>query len=311
MGQVKRFTFSIVVAMFAIAFLLVGCNSDKNEPSALELGIEALENEDKEEAKEQFQDASKEDKDEANEYVELMESAEKIHQALLDDEVEEAVNTYQEVEENEKFSLVTFIFADEEATLTQVLEERKLIDEKINALLAFFEPEDPEMSANELYMLKTNDMLEEEYVTSEQEEAIKEFQEAVQQIIDERTQGSESPQQKPEEEEKEEETEAPEEEGKQEEDKQEEDKQDEENGESAVLSHEEAKDAVYTYLYGEGAGDSSEDSNFKLEFDHDDGDAYVFHYYEVVDHGDGDGHTATLGWYAVDSKTGEVTDIME
>src|SRR5699024_6615967 len=167
------------------------------------------------------------------------------------------------------------------------------------------------MSANELLLLKSGDLLEQAYVTQEQETAIKDFQDAVNKRIAELAQGSETETEEPETEEDtdKDETEGNDNEGNTEEDNS--DQDEDKDNESDVLSAEEAKKLVYEYLYGEGAGDSgSEDSNFKLTLDHQDGDKYIFHYYEAVNDGDG-GHTATLGWYEVDSKTGKVTDLME
>src|SRR5699024_3977176 len=167
------------------------------------------------------------------------------------------------------------------------------------------------MSANELYLLKSGDLLEQAYVTEEQETASKSFQDAVNKRIAELAQGSETETEEPppEEDTDKDETEGNDDEENTEDSENNEDKDN--NEEPDDLNQEEAKKAVYEYVYGEGAGDSeSEDSNFKLQVVHEHGDKYVFHYYEMVNDGDG-GHTATLGWYAVDSKTGEVTDLME
>jgi len=294
---------SIGIAVLFIITFTIGCSKDKDEKSELQLGIEALDHEDVTVAKEHFKEASDEDKDQAEEYLDLIAAAELIDEAMKEDEIDNAVRTYEEIKDRQEFQRVTFIFVDQGEKLAEIMEERKIIDEKIRALQAFFDPEDPQMSANELYILKSNDMLEQAYVTQEQENAIKEFQEAVNKRISELAQGSEAETEKPN-------TEENTDKDTTEDNNDEKNKEDNEK-DSDILTHEEAKKAVYEYLYGEEAGDSqSEDSNFTLQYDHDDGDKYIFHYYEMVNDGDG-GHTATLGWYAVDSKTGEVTDLME
>lgn len=304
---------SILIAVLVVVLFTMGCSKDKDEKTELELGIEALDNEEVTKAKEHFNEASEEDKNKAKEYLDLIAAAEFIDEAMGDDNIDDAIHTYEEIEEHQEFHRVTFIFIDEGERLAEIVEERKRIDEQLRALIAFFYPEDPPMSANELYLLKSGDLLEQEYVTEEQETAIKDFQDAVNKRIAELAQGSEKETDKSS---AEEDTDKGEPEGNTNEgntggnnSEQNDDKNKEKD--SGVLTHEEAKKSVYEYLYGEGAGDSeSEESNFKLELDHEDGDIYVFHYYELVNDGDG-GHTATLGWYAVDSKTGEVTDLME
>lgn len=48
-------------------------------------------------------------------------------------------------------------------------------------------------------------------------------------------------------------------------------------------------------------------AGFRLDLDREDDEAYYFHYYEVVDNGEFS-HTATLNWYKVDKKTGDLYD---
>lgn len=302
---------------------MVGCNKDKKEESALDLGVEALENENVEEAKEQLKQVSEEDKDQAKLYLELIQSAELIDQSFKSEDYDAALDTYYEMKMNENFSKVTFIFADEEEQLEEMLIERANIDGKINALLDFFDPGDPEMSANELYLLKSDDMLKSDYLTSEQEIQIKEFQKAVQKRIEEITAGKESTeqetdaeeeqnQQEAEDENNQQETEEKEEQDKDENTQQENDKPSKDENQSKSLTHEEAKEEVLKYLYGNNVilEDTIEGSNFILDYDHDESGKYVFHLYEIVQPEGEVGHTATVGWYAVDPNTGEVTDNM-
>jgi len=48
--------------------------------------------------------------------------------------------------------------------------------------------------------------------------------------------------------------------------------------------------------------------NFNFDGLDDDGN-YRIQVFEVVDHGGGESHTATYGWYLVDPDTGEITDL--
>lgn len=328
---------------------MVGCNKDENEESAFDLGEEALENENVDEAKEQFGKASEDNQEQAEAYLEIIESAELIDQSLKNQDDDVAADTYYEIEKDDNYSKVTFIFMDDEEKLEEILNSRAAIDEKISALLDFFDPEDPEMSANELYLLKSDDMLEDTYLTSEQETLIKDFQEAVQKRIEDIAAGKETAQQDQEEQEKTEQEEQEEQEKAEQEEQnhqqaeeenkeqeadenkeqeteeseqqdnegnqqQENDKpnKDKNENESNELTHDEAKDKVLKYLYGNDVilEDTIEDSNFNLDYDHDESGEYVFHLYEVVQHEGEVGHTATVGWYAVDPATGNVTDNM-
>lgn len=50
--------------------------------------------------------------------------------------------------------------------------------------------------------------------------------------------------------------------------------------------------------------------NYLYDGDDDQGN-YRIQVFEVVDHGEGDSHTATYGWYLVNPETGEVTDLFD
>ena len=47
-----------------------------------------------------------------------------------------------------------------------------------------------------------------------------------------------------------------------------------------------------------------------VEVDHEEGNKYVVHVYEVVNHEEFS-HTATYGWYYVDKDSGKIEDMME
>lgn len=71
------------------------------------------------------------------------------------------------------------------------------------------------------------------------------------------------------------------------------------------ISKEEARQLVVNYLH-------PDNPERIIEYDHDDNGDYIFHYYIVVDDPniEDDGHTATFGWYGVNSNTKEVYDYM-
>lgn len=74
---------------------------------------------------------------------------------------------------------------------------------------------------------------------------------------------------------------------------------------SNILTHSEAEQIVRSYL-------KITDKNVYTKYDHDEGDNYIIHVYEVVidDPKTKEGHTATWGWYGVNKYTKKVYDSM-
>ena len=70
-------------------------------------------------------------------------------------------------------------------------------------------------------------------------------------------------------------------------------------------SSDEAIVLVQEFIQGTGA-----DIGLNYSFDGtDDQGNYRIQVFEVVDHGEGESHTATYGWYLVNPETGEITDL--
>ena len=77
------------------------------------------------------------------------------------------------------------------------------------------------------------------------------------------------------------------------------------DSESGSYSSDEAIVLVQEFIQGTGA-----DIGLNYLFDGtDDQGNYRIQVFEVVDHGEGDSHTATYGWYLVNPETGEITDL--
>lgn len=53
-----------------------------------------------------------------------------------------------------------------------------------------------------------------------------------------------------------------------------------------------------------------EHTTLQVEIDHEEGNKYVVHVYEIVTHDD-ISHTATYGWYYVSKDSGKIEDMME
>jgi hypothetical protein len=53
-----------------------------------------------------------------------------------------------------------------------------------------------------------------------------------------------------------------------------------------------------------------EHTTLHVEIDHEEGNKYVVHVYEIVTHDD-ISHTATYGWYTVSKDSGKIEDMME
>lgn len=78
------------------------------------------------------------------------------------------------------------------------------------------------------------------------------------------------------------------------------------DNEDGTYSPDDAIALVMEFVQG-----SKTDTELNYLFDGEDEDGnYRIQVFEVVDHGGGESHTATYGWYLVDPKTGEITDLM-
>lgn len=77
------------------------------------------------------------------------------------------------------------------------------------------------------------------------------------------------------------------------------------DSEAGSYSSDEAIVLVQEFIQGTGA-----DIGLNYSFDGtDDQGNYRIQVFEVVDHGEGESHTATYGWYLVNPETGEITDL--
>lgn len=75
--------------------------------------------------------------------------------------------------------------------------------------------------------------------------------------------------------------------------------------ESTEISKEEARQIVIDFAQVRN------NDNLKTQYDHDEGNDYIFQVYEVVADDAENSHTATFGWYGVNKLTGEVYNTME
>lgn len=71
-------------------------------------------------------------------------------------------------------------------------------------------------------------------------------------------------------------------------------------------SSEEAIDLVQKFVQG---AELDTELNYSYDGEDEQGN-YRIQVFEVVDHGEGESHTATYGWYLVNPETGEVTDML-
>lgn len=78
------------------------------------------------------------------------------------------------------------------------------------------------------------------------------------------------------------------------------------HGESTGYSPDDAIVLVQEFIQGTG---SDIGLNYSVDGTDDQGN-YRIQVFEVVDHGNGETHTATYGWYLVDHKTGKITDML-
>ena len=81
--------------------------------------------------------------------------------------------------------------------------------------------------------------------------------------------------------------------------------QDQNGNESDKYSSDDAINLVKEFIQG-----TDTDMGLNYSFDGiDDNGNYRIQVFEVVDHGEGQSHTATYGWYLVNPETGEITDL--
>jgi hypothetical protein len=83
--------------------------------------------------------------------------------------------------------------------------------------------------------------------------------------------------------------------------------QEQEESKAKKLTPVNEKDAVR--LIREHLG-LEEDATLHVEIDHEEGNKYVVHVYEIVTHND-ISHTATYGWYTVSKDSGKIENMME
>lgn len=75
--------------------------------------------------------------------------------------------------------------------------------------------------------------------------------------------------------------------------------------ESTELSKEEARQIVIDFAQVRN------NDNLKTQYDHEEGNDYIFQVFEVVADDAENSHTATFGWYGVNKLTGEVYNTMD
>lgn len=184
-----------VFALFVLFIVLTGCSQkDSLKPQksgnhetadkAFEQGKLALANEDFNKAKNSFELAVEENKrSEAEGYLDTMDLVEKFINAYEQDELEEANELHVELQEDPYYSKIEFILDGMPEDLELLMEIRADIDEQIEGLIEFYDP-DKRYMPSELYLAESQDILDEYYISTEQANKIYEWREAAEVEID-------------------------------------------------------------------------------------------------------------------------------
>ena len=311
---------SLLLLACCLMIVFIGCSKDTpNETSSYEKGIEALHVEELPEAKKHFETTvNDEDKDQeqAKEYLNYIDTAEDMQDALSEEDYDQAIEIYTSIKDDEKFSSIQFMLSDDQDELEKVMSQRGKIAGKLSLLKDLTK----ENQADEFIKKQLNELLDNEYLSANQKQNIKELQN------NEDTENNEDENQTAEEDEQKEETTVNETSSDNEEennantDENHNENDDNENKQEEAdksksesdLSEEEAESLVYDFVKDNEVVDLDllEENVVVLNMDHEteDGD-YVFQLYEVKDDGHG-GHTATYGWYEIDVETKEIEEII-
>lgn len=297
--------------------IITACGTDAKYEKAFEAGIKALQNEETALALEKFEEAKEVDaREEVIDYIEAMTAAEEINTYVKDQAYDDAIVLYDDLFSKKPYGLVRFILADSEAIVQEAAAQQKTIDLLIEALKDYFDPEDENQLPDPFYFELLYIILDLDYLSDAQredlekglEEAEKRLTEAGE-VLPEIEKEKEATDKKEEDKAADSKTDS-EETGKhtdQSTDKKEDttdkskDKNEEKPSSPKELTIDEAEAKVRDFV------DFDSKSGLKLNYDHEADGKYVFQYFEVVGEGN-DSHTATLGWYQVDKKTGAVSE---
>lgn len=271
--------------------VLVGCTSTKKIEQYIEEGKNALQNENVEEAKNFFSLALEEgESEEAEQYLTVIDLAEKFMDHTEAEDFDEAIELFEKLKEHPFYNHVAFLIMETEEKISIVIEKRKEIDEKIEGLKELYDPEVEDMMPSELYLVESEKILEEEYISKEQIQRVRDFQKSAKEQAEKLFKQMDEEKERIEREEQRKLEQQP----------------------KKKLSVEEAKEMLYdylvTYVYSKEAL-SHPDVYFDFDHENEDGN-YIFQVYEVV-FTDDIGHTATWGWFGVDPDTHEIYNAME
>jgi tetratricopeptide (TPR) repeat protein len=280
---------------FLMLLLLAGCTAKQYERN-MELGAKALKEEKYEEAITYFQKALKEkNTEEAQQALQLSKQIKQSHDALKKGKFETAIFIAEKVKRSKQKSTVVDII---KTKAEKIIEEAKTLDATLKDL---------EIKMVRGKMLLENRRYDEAMTVFTEIAKTKKSHEKIDQVVKEANEMiAQAKKEKTKyEQEKQQEKANQNETSSESENKNEQSKQTEKN---QPLTHEEAEQLVRDYLNMDSAS-----SNVFVKYDHDNEHGhYVFQVYElVIDNSETkEGHTATIGWYAVDPINKTVYDAL-
>lgn len=167
--------------LLIVSISLIGCQQASIIEDALQQGKLALANEELEKAKNHFQLVLEEDEnhEEALQYIEIIELAEQFVGKVSAENIVEALDIYEKLEEHSLFEKVTFYIEESKETLDSIIEVRKELDDTIKKLQAQFESEKLNNFSSDDYVTEIERLLDEKFVTEEQVEQLEKLKASV------------------------------------------------------------------------------------------------------------------------------------
>ncbi|MGI2327642.1 hypothetical protein [Planococcus sp. YIM B11945] len=181
----------LLVCLLVVSLMAAGCSSSESKAGgrevdssvakeAIDQGKLALADADLEKAKSNFKLALLEDAKnaEAKQCMGLIEKYEKFVAAVDEKDTDTAANTLEQLKADDKFALIEGMAKEPEEKLNGLVAELKELDAKIAALGELYNPEDENSMPDELYLVKSEELLANPLLTPKQKKTVENFKNA-------------------------------------------------------------------------------------------------------------------------------------
>ncbi|WP_226654793.1 hypothetical protein [Pseudalkalibacillus hwajinpoensis] len=177
------YSYLIVVALLALGCASISNDEKINEDTisvaeqAIDQGKLALANGEIAKAKSNFNLAVNEDtkNSEAKEWVELIDDYEQFITHMEEKEVEKASETLNELKGNSRYESIEVVIQEDADNLNEMVEETKKLTREIEDLKKLYDPHDENAMPDETYLVASDEILSNEYISEEQRDVVKKF----------------------------------------------------------------------------------------------------------------------------------------